>query len=189
MRLKSKAFSSNAYRQRICIFLAICAVISFGIGHVLAGLAGDHYFRLLRVAASGYLSLDGLLLSVFLPYFIAMMLVSWRKPFMIYLICGLRCITVSACGYGIFRSFEYGGWLISFLMQFFDYCLLPVFLWFSYRTLSGVRRKRDTAIYLAALILIGILNYMFISPFLVTLIDIYRKMEGYAVHVGFDWRL
>lgn len=189
MGLKFRTSSNVPYWKHVYFSLAFLTIICTGIGVFLSSRADNTYFQMIHAAASCHMSFAGLLISVILPYFVSIFLVSKGKPFVIYLVCGLRFLSVSACGYGIFQSFEYGGWLVSLLLQFSDYCLMPILIWYSIRNLLAKNNKRDIIICFFALVLIGFFYFCSISPFLVTLIDTYETMEGYAGHVGFDWRL
>lgn len=175
-------------RQSLCA-LALCAVFSAGLGAFFAGTSGDSYILLMRMAASRNVSIVGSVVSVFLPFLVSFFIIAHSKPWLVYLICGLRIFLLASAGFAIGRSFGSASWLVRLLLQMPDLCLIPVLIWFSLLSFAGRCTKRVTVGCILLTAVIGMLHYCVISPFLANLIDSYKTMGRYAIHVGLDWRL
>ena len=128
-------------RQNWCV-LALCAVFSAGLGALFAGTSGDTYILLMRMAASRPVSIVGSAVSVFLPFLVSVFLITHSKPWLVYLICGIRLFLFSSAAFAIGRSFGSAGWLVRLMLQMPDLCLIPVLIWFSVLVLAGNCTKR-----------------------------------------------
>ena len=175
-------------RQNLCA-LALCAVFSAGLGALFAGTSGDSYFLLMRMAASRPVSIVGSAVSVFIPFLVSVFIITHSKPWLVYLICGVRIFLFSSAASAIGRSFGSAGWLVRLMLQIPDLCLIPVLIWFSAVTLAGNCTKRVMICCILLAAMIGMLDYCVISPFLADLIDSFETMGRYAIHVGLDWCL
>lgn len=184
----STSWNLQECRQILCI-LALCAVFLAGFGVLFARTAGDTYIFLMRMAASRPVSIVGSAVSVFLPFLVSVFLITHSKPWLVYLICGVRLFLFSAASWAIGQSFGSAGWLVRLMLQLPDLCLIPVLIWFSAVTLAGNCTKRVTICCILFAAVIGMLDYCVISPFLADLIDSYETMGRYAIHVGLDWCL
>ena len=176
------------YRQNWCT-LALCAVFSAGLGVLFADASGDAYIRLMRMAASRPVSIVGSAVSVFLPFLVSVFLITHSKPWLVFLICGIRIFLFSSAAFAMGRSFGSAAWLVRLMFQMPDLCLIPVLIWFSGLTLAGNCTKRVMTCCIMFAAVIGMLDYCVISPFLADLLDSYETMGRYAIHVGLDWRL
>ncbi len=172
-------------RQNWCA-LALCAVLSAGLGALFADASGDTYVLLMRMAASRPVSIVGSAVSVFLPFLVSVFFITHSKPWLVYLICGTRIFLFSSAAFAIGRSFGSAGWLVRLMLQMPDLCLIPVLMWFSGLTLAGNCTKRVITCCVLLAAVIGMLDYCVISPFLANLIDSYETMGRYAIHVGLD---
>lgn len=169
--------------------LALCAFLGAVFGVFFVSATGDSLPNLLRSAVGSSVSFPDLLLSVFMPFVLAVLLI-YRFPYrFVYGICLLRFFAFSACAFCAFRSFGTAGGLLLFLLQFQDFILLPVLIWLSIRRLCGAIQIRDCRFATCAALVQVLIQGCFVSPFVVRLIDIYETMGRYAVHVGFHWRL
>ena len=169
------------------LMIALFAFLGTVIGPLFARAAGDRYIALLYTAVCCHLSVHGLLIAVMLPYCFIVFMTSRLRAWAIYLLIGFRFVLISSCGWAIEQSFQHGAWLVRLLLQFPDFCLIPVILWYTFRFLNGQKAYRG--IVYCVIVLTGAIYYCFISPYLVTLIDTYETMGRYIFHVGFDWRL
>ncbi len=175
-------------RQNLCA-LALCAVSGAGLGALFAGASGDSYVLLMRMAASRPVSIFGSAVSVFLPFLISVFLITHSKPWLVYLICGIRFFLFSAAGFALARSFGSAGWLVRLLLQMPDLFLIPVLIWFSLLSFAGKCTKRVMICCILLAAAIGMLDYCVISPFLANLIDSYETLGRYVIHAGLDWCL
>lgn len=182
--------SSNLQECRqISHTLALCAVFGAGLGALFAGTSGDTYILLMRMAASRPVSIVGSAVSVFLPFLVSVFLIAHSKPWLVYLICGIRLFLFSSAAFALGRSFGSAGWLVRLMLQMPDLCLIPVLIWFSAVTLARSCTKRVMIRCILLVAVIGMFDYCMISPFLADLIDSFETMGRYAIHVGLDWCL
>lgn len=166
--------------QSLCIF-ALFAVCSAGLGVLFAATAGNHYFLLMRKASSCFVSIVDLAVTVLLPFFVSVFIVIHSKPWLAYIICGIWIFSLSSTCYGICCSFGAAGCLIQGMMQFPDICLTPVLIWLTMRRLAGKFCGRICIYCSAFALVIGMIDYCLISPFLANLIDSYETMGRYAI--------
>ena len=166
VRSKLRLQLPKAYWLFIGLWLA--GLIS---GTLLAALSGNHYFLLMRVAASSHVSIVGLTVTVLLPFLCAAFAVYTDRPWMLYAVCFTKVFTFAFCGFGITAAYGSAGWLVRALLQFSDICTVPVLCWFSLRHLSGRKNgwKRDIGIGLGLVIPVICLDTWYISPFLAML--------------------
>ena len=172
-------------RQKLCI-LVLCVLLSSGLGAGLCMAAGDSYLLLMRMATSRCVSIVGLVVCV-APYLVFVLFHS--KPWLVYFVCGLRIFLVSAAILAIYKSFGTAGWLISFLMHFPDICLIPMMIWLFMRSNRVGIPKHCLALTATFILVVGMIYYCLISPFLANLIVEYETMGRYVIHVGLDWCL
>ena len=176
------------YSQSLCIF-ALCAVCSAGLGIIFAASAGNHYFLLMRKAASCFVTIVGSAVTVLLPFLVSVFVITHSKLWLAYCICGSYIFSLSSTCYAICRSFGTAGWLIQGMMQFPDICLTPVLICLFLLRIKGKCNRESCICCIIFAIVIGMIDYCLISPFLANLIDSYETMGRYAIHVGLDWRL
>ena len=168
-------------RQKWCI-LVLIVLLSAGLGAYLSMVAGEPYLLLMRMAVRCHVSIVGLVLCL-APYLVIVLFHS--KLRLVYFLCGLRILLFTAAALSINRSYADAGWLISFLMLFPDYCLIP---WMILYCIIGNNQRCMVIpwVYIAS---VGMIYYCWISPFLARLMVTYETMGRYAIHVGLDWRL
>ena len=177
------------YFQKFCRKFILCAVLSSGIGIVIAEFAGDSYFLMMRMALKYPVSIVGSAVVIIIPYIVSFLLIIHSKPWLVYFICGIRIFLFSAAGFALERSFGQSAWLVRFLIQFLDIFLLPMLIWFSYLHLAGKSRRLMLLCCIFLIAINGMVYYSSISPFVANLIDSYETIGRYAIHAGFGRRL
>ncbi len=172
--------------RKIWSLLALCAVVASVCGILFADAVGDHYLLLMRMATGCRVSIVGTAVSVMMPFLVSLFFIVHSKPWLAYLACILHISDFSAAAYAIAASFNSAGWLIRQMMQFSDLCLIPILLNFCACRLGNKISTRMIAIGIMFVMIIGMIDYGLISPFLANLIEDYETMGRYAIHVGFD---
>lgn len=177
------AFLKSKECNSVLLHLALCAVFGAIFGALFTATADPYYLLMMRSAASSPVSIVGLMVVALMPFLICLLAVSLTKPLLIYPICFCRIFLYSAGAQAIHLSFGSAGWLMGFLVQFSDFCLIPVLFFFAFRILAGKRRSfpRDAWICLGISVLIIVFDRCIISPFTVRLIDTYESMGRYAI--------
>lgn len=166
--------------------LALCSVIGAVLGVLLTDAFGYHYLLLMRMAAKSRVSIVGTAVSVWIPFVVSFIILIHSKPWLVYLLCTTHIFRFACIGLALQRSFDSAGWLIRGLLQFPDLCLIPVLLYVAVCKLNGTMRKRLIVCCIVFGIIIGMMDYILISPFLADLMNDYETMGRYAFHVGLD---
>ena len=152
--------------------LAFIWALCLTIGVCLGVNCPQPYLRVLYYAAGSPLTVSGLLISVLLPYGLCMYGTYWKRRWLVYISCSIKILTFAFCSAALSVAFGSSGWLIRFLFQFSDFMTLGVFCWFCMRSVMNIARKQDFIISFIVYLMVGVLDYCIVSPFLVMLIDI-----------------
>ena len=125
----------------------------------------------MRTAVSSRVSIIGLLSSVVLPFLFSAFAVYLRQPMLLIPIAFLKAFLFSFLGYSVSAAWSHAGWLITGLLMFGSFASIPMLYWYWQRYIGG--RGFENGVFclvLGSLILIGILNYYLIVPFLANII-------------------
>lgn len=169
--------------------LAVCAALGTVFGVFFAAAMGDSYIHLMRMAVACPVSVVGSLVAVYVPYLISVFIISMSRPGLIYVVCSARFVLLASVAWGISQAYGSAGWLIRLLFQFPDILLMPALVFLSVVCIRKRPGRKAILIFGLYMLIIGMINYCTVSPFLAVLIDTYETMGRYAFHVGFNWRL
>ena len=168
-------------RQKWCI-LALSVLLCAGVGVSLSKLAGEPYLLLMRMAVSRPVSIVGTVVCL-APYLVCVLF--HFKPWLVCIISSFRIALFTVAIWAIYKAFGSAGWLVGLLMHFPDICLIPGML-----CLCSIPMPKHRLIFICIFSLVlGMIYYGWISPFLANLLDTYETMGRYAIHVGLDRRL
>jgi len=128
---------------------------------------------LMRLLPYAQVSIVGLILVLFVPLLISIICVRFANLIVIYIISALKGFLLGYCLYGISAAFGDSGWLMRFLLFFSESCSTFVLLWFWVRQLGGicVSFRRDCISASLASLIIGMIDYLLVSPFLTSLMN------------------
>lgn len=128
---------------------------------------------MMRGAASGSVSIAGLLGITTLPFLISAFAVSFSMAWLIFPVCFCKAFAFSFVSLGVLQAFGSAGWLVRLLLLFSDCAGMPLLYGFWLRHLPGGRPVGvwETAFLLAACVLLGSVDYRIISPFLAGLLS------------------
>lgn len=151
-------------------FVWISGLIS---GALCSFAAGCNLVSLMRMAVLGHVSIINLLLFLTLPLFFSAFAVYTSQSWLLIPIAFCKAFLFTYLGFGLMAAFGSAGWLIHLLFMFSDILTLPLLWSYWKKALSGSRSStlRRTASVLAANVIIGCVDYRFISPFLANLIS------------------
>ncbi len=183
MHFANRRFSFLQVDRHLNCKLLVSACIGTLFGCCFSAIFKDDYLLLMRRAVSLPVSIVGTLLAVVVPY---VAIVYSTKLWLIYVQICLRFFFVAASFYIVGEAFGSAAWLIRCLLLFPDYLCMPVIIHFACHI---GRSKRKQAILLIYSLLIGWINYQFISPFLATIIQKFETTGRYAIHAELGWRL
>ena len=113
-------------------------------------------------------------------------LIIHSKPLAVYPICFVSLFTITSALWAIRVVFKSAGWLIAALVLFTPSLLTVMLLYLAISRVLGKNYGAQIYFAITASVIIGLIDYLFVSPFLAELIDSYETMGRYAIHVGLD---
>ena len=158
-------------RRGAAVGLVLLFLFGLLLGVWLSGSASDSLFSPMRAVVSSRVSIIGLLSSLLLPLLFSAFAVYIGRPVLLIPIAFWKAFSFSYLSWGLLQAWNSAGWLIASLLLFSSACSLPVLCWY---WLGQIHRPEfrllPLCIAAGALILIGILNYCLILPFLAVII-------------------
>jgi len=169
--VKTSPRSRRFLCRKYTVVLAFLWIAGLLCGAFFAGSAEDPYFALMRMGVFSRVSIVGLFVLIFFPLLLSALAVYFRLPAAIYLIAFAKAILFGYTMCATSIAFASAGWLIRFLYTFCDAVFILFLLWFWIRriTFGRANLRKDVLICTAAGILISLIDYFCISPFLVML--------------------
>jgi len=163
------AFSFSSFKVSHYVQVLIFWTAGFLAGFCFFTLCKPLSVSLMRSAIFQPVSIVGLCLHIFIPFF----LVAYSPP-SVYLGIIKVCYFIKALSFGFIVasiSYLYGsaGWLVSGLYLFSEYCTFPLFLLCSLwpkDVKSDVFRVRSLIVCICLCFIIILFDYYIISPFL-----------------------
>lgn len=162
-----------AFWHRECrLLFALSLFVGLILGVISASSASDSVILLMRLAISRPVSIVGLLSIYLLPFVSSILAVFLSKSWMLLPICFLKALIFGFCARVITVLAGDPDWLLHILFLFSDTCSFVMLCWFWIRHISGrkVTVIQDAAICIVVFIILGTLDYCYISPFLAMLI-------------------
>ena len=161
----------NASISRTQLYVVLLAL--FWLSGVTAGCAMTvsdplNICALMRSAGKYRVSIVWLGLLSVLPLLVISVVTCYRLHYFIFPLCALRGLTFGVCCSGVYLAFGSAGWLVSGLLLFSSILRMPVLLWYCLRCLSKplLRMKRDLIKCIAITLLVTLVDYLWVSPFL-----------------------
>lgn len=159
-------------RRMMFLLLAFFWCLGLILGVCSSGMAGEPLLSLMRTAASGRVSIFGLLTAILLPFLLSALAVFLNQFWLFLPIAFGKAFLLSFTGYGVFAAFGSAGWLIRLLLMFSDCCSAPLLLWLWMHCVAGSRKPLFSVSGPALLALaIGSVDFYVVSPFLAMLIS------------------
>ncbi len=158
---------SEKKNQLTVFVLASFWLIGVVVGCILA-ISDPVSFSLMRSACETRVSILWLSILSILPLFVVSVVVYYRLHYLIFPICALRAFNFGYCVCGVYLSFGSAGWLVCGLLLFSSLLSVPVLFWFCCRclcrTLSTGRGEFISCLVIT--LLITLVDYLWVSPFL-----------------------
>ena len=167
--------SSPAAFGRKSVLLTAVWTAGLTTGFLVSTSASQSYLLLMRRAATAPVSIVWLLAGVLLPFLCVAFATYFSKTGLIYLVCFLKAFAFMAAAGCVSIAFGSAGWLVRWLVLFTEMTTLPLFYWLSLRSLwtKGKGLPVDFGVYGAVAVMTVYLDYCYVSPFLVMLIENY----------------
>lgn len=155
---------------RIVPLLLIWAISSV-LGVFFAYSTRNELIPMIRYSVTQPVSLSGTLVVGVLPLFIGFMAVLCSEHWLLPVIGAWKAFAFSYSACGISLAYGAAGWLIRGLLLFSDALLIPALCVFCIRYGSGNRAqlKLEWYAWLLLVAVVGCLDYLVVSPFLVSL--------------------
>ncbi len=159
--------------RRDSVRLWLVWILGLSLGTIFASHADPTYYTMMRLAASGQMSIVGLAASILLPFLFSAYAVLIGKPSLLLGVCACKAFSFGYSGTLARGAFGTAGWLIQPLLQFTQICMIPVLCCFCLRHISGKRSTvtRELVFCLVLLAICAGFDYFVVSPFLAKLID------------------
>lgn len=151
--------------------LAFAWILGLVCGSMTALSADRSFLPLMRLAPLGQMSIVGLLVSILLPFLFSAVGLSLFGHWFLTLFVFVRAFLLSCVMSGVFITYGSAGWIVDLLFLFSDFLFTPVLLWFWIHS-AGCKQyvMRCGTVVLFLLLVIGYLDFRFVSPFLAGLL-------------------
>ena len=127
---------------------------------------------LMRLAISKQVSIVGLLYVLVLPLLIAAMCVYHSRPVVFYILIALEAFLSSSSLYWVANAYGSAAWLMQILLLFSKTISNAFLLWTGYKQACCAFSFRTYCICVVFILpLIGLIDYLILSPFTVTLLN------------------
>lgn len=154
------------------LVLVVAWLAFFLAGGIATSLHRGYLPGLFHSAQSGNWYLSAFF-PVFLPFLFSAFAAYFSRPKLMLLICFWKALCFGFCGFGISIAYGQCSWLMRMLLMFSDLCSLPILLCYWSRYAWGNRRPDwcGNVSVLSLLLIITTIDYCFISPFTVRLLE------------------
>lgn len=127
----------------------------------------------MRESVKCSVSIPGLLTAAVLPFLLSAFAVRLSEPWLLLIISAFKAFSFSFCACGVSLAFGQSSWLVRFLFLFSDLCVIPLLYFYWVRHIRGGRStvRWELPVFIGAAAAIGWVDYCFIAPFLVSIIE------------------
>lgn len=169
MRLYTSLYQK--WKKYSTALLLIFWVTGSVLGFFFARADRDELVPLVRLVVSRPVSISGILVVDVLPFLVCTLAVFSSEFWLIPVFGGMKSFAFSYNACAVSMAFGRSGWLIRWLLMFSDMLLIPALCVFCVRYLSDNRPqlRREWYIWFLFAIVIGCLDYRFVSSFLASL--------------------
>lgn len=125
------------------------------------------YFLMACSKRIGFLSVS---LTLLLPVLLTFCLAYFYPGDSVLIVAFFRAMVFSAAVFSCCYCWRNAGWLVSRLLLFSGFSSIPILIWVWYRVLCGKFYKKEAITALFMLLIVGVSEYCFISPFICSLL-------------------
>lgn len=117
-------------------------------------------------------SIVGLIIVLVIPMMISYFAVRYHLRYLIYLTAFFEALILGFCSSAVYLAYGNAGWLVRSLLLFSGSICSVAHIWLWLRQVSGKRRafRVDFAVCMGVVALTGVLDYLIVSPYLVSLL-------------------
>ena len=153
--------------------IALCVVWIAGLlyGCAIAFTNNSVFLSWMRSTVFQSVSIVGLLVSVFLPFLLTYISLVIEKPIIILIVCFFKAAAFTFCGVLIHQCYGTASWLVGYLFLFSNSCFVFFLFALWFRRIGSSRMTGNFDLSLCGIIgfAVALLEYLFISPFLLGL--------------------
>lgn len=174
LHLRIKSLPNEKINCRLSVvFLAFCWLSGILFGFFSSRLVSVYLSSLMCSLVCQRVSIVGMLIIFTFPLLLSVVLMHFSARFLLYIFVVFKAFCFSFTFSCIFLSFGSAGWLICFLAMFSNSVLAITLLWFWLRffLVRSVMVRRDAEICCAVIACTVCVDYFFVAPFLVSLIN------------------
>lgn len=155
-----------------CYFLSFFWLLGLVFGIIISSSAGDSVTSMMLTASESRMSIVSLLFVV-LPFLFAALAAYFSKHWLLPAICFCRAFLFGFSAHTLSLCYGASAWIVQFFLMFTDFFVLPLYFWFCLKHICcrGVLFKRDLFACIAISVLVWIIDFCFISPYLAMLIN------------------
>jgi hypothetical protein len=143
----------------------------FGI--FAAYTASELLISLMRESVECSVSIPGLLTAAVLPFLLSAFAIGFGEPWLLLIISWVKAFGFGFCACGVSLAFGQCSWLVRPLFLFSDLCVVPMLYFYWLRHIGN--EKKSTRWELPAILCasgaVAYLDYCFVAPFLVSIIE------------------
>lgn len=164
----------NVSDRRACVaVLAGLWIIGFLYGVHSVHTEGEAFVCAMHSAAACRMSIIFPFGALVLPFVYTAFSLYISRPMLIYPLCVLKAVLYGAASYALVFAFGRASWLVSAFLLFSDHLSIFILwlIWIPALTGRNSFSWRKSLIEVSFVIAAGILDYLFISPYLVFLIS------------------
>ena len=172
MYTKAIQFLSFFLQRKLRAIFTIILAIGILLGARLSYAASSSVNNLTCMAGNGTLTLLGLIAVLLIPLTLSLIVFCLRIPLLILPIVFLKSVAFAFSCCCVMLAYGDGGWLVRFFLLFSDSAMFVVLCWYWLSHLDGsnCRLKQNTIICFGLAAVIGIVDYIYVSPFWAMLI-------------------
>ena len=156
-------------KRNLCC-LALSCIFAAVAGATFAHRADQFLIPLMRTAVSCRMSIVGSAV-VLLPFLISCFLLIHSRPWLVCFICAAFSFLLTSAFWSSAAAFGSAGWLIGLMLHFQLILRHPALLYFSVQKLLGRYSRFQMVLVQTAAVLVGMIDYIMISPFLAGLFN------------------
>lgn len=148
-------------------------LVGICLGMLAAQYTSDILLPIMRMALITPVSFSGLFVAAVVPFLLSILAVSLFRYRLLPLICSAKAFSYGFCARGLLLLYGSSSWLLQLLLMFSNSIITPMQFFFSLRHIHGCRFRSalEPAVWICAIVTIVLLDYYFISPFLVELMS------------------
>lgn len=164
---------SELLQRNLRLILFVVFLSGLLLGGLLSRLAGSSLLVLVFAAGEDTASVLGLAAVLLVPLLISFFVFYYNVPVLVFPIAFIKAVIFGFCSCCIMFTYGDSGWLVRSLLLFSDSMMLVVLCWYWIRQLGNgrLRLKQNTLLCSYLAVLIGMVDYMYISPFAAMLLQ------------------